>query len=187
MRASLTRPGTWSPDQLNQLRYTLSFAKLTTIRNQDGEDIDVAEAMGPHRWLVSEALRPHLEPSHAEVSQTIRTLPKLLSATAERRRLLLEQFPLDRASLEHEVTSRQVVVVCSGGGGSGYGLAGAFNLLDRRGLQPQLLAGTSMGSIISLFRARHRDYEEEVMLEANGRLSWNNVFRVMDVENHYGL
>jgi predicted acylesterase/phospholipase RssA len=94
---------------------------------------------------------------------------------------------LDEESLEAEVCERQLVVVAGGGGGSGYGYSGAFTLLNRHGLQPRLLAGTSMGALLGVFRARTEVFDLAPMVAAADSLSWAKVFRVLDLDSRYGL
>lgn len=187
VRRDLARPGEVSPELVDALRYVLSFARLTTVRNRDGVDVDVAELLAPHRWRVLEALRPHLEGKDLSLWGAIRELPTLVAATRDWRSRLLSPGELDRDSLEAEVTTRQLVVSSGGGGGAGYGYAGAFTLLHRKGLQPELLSGTSMGSLMSLFRARRRIFDGAPMFAAARRLSWQKVFRVLDADSRYGI
>ena len=62
VRRDIANPRTVAPEVMDQLRYVLSFAKLTEVRNEAGVDAVVAERLAPHRWRVLEALKPHLEP-----------------------------------------------------------------------------------------------------------------------------
>lgn len=182
----LARPGEVSAELVGALRYVLSFARLTTIRGGTGQDVEVGAALGAHRWRVIEALRPHLQ-SDETLWGAIRVLPGLVAATREQRARLLARGDLDRESLEEEVSTRQLVVVCGGGGGSGYGYAGAFAELHRSHLQPALLAGTSMGALMSLFRARRPRFDGGMLMAAARRLTWNTVFRVYKADSTYGL
>ncbi len=183
----LARPGEVSAELLGALRYVLSFARLTTLRGPEGRDVDVSGALAAHRWRVIEALRPHLQADET-LWGAIRVLPPLVAATREQRARLLARGDVDRENLEEEVCARQLVVVCGGGGGSGYGYAGAYALLHRHRLQPSLLAGTSMGALMGLFRARHPSFDGGTLMAAARRLSWNTVFRVrQDAPSIYGL
>lgn len=183
---AVARPGELHDDALGAIRYVLNFAKLHLVRREDGTDIDVQESLAPHAWKVRQALTPHLidEPS---LWGAMRVLPELVAATRDRRRRMLEHFPLDRDSLEEEVCTRQLVVACGGGGGAGYGYAGAWTLFHRRGLQPALISGTSIGSLLGMFRARRKVFDGLPLVEAARRLSWDRVFRVLDMESRYGL
>lgn len=171
------------------LRYVLSFARMTLVRAASGADVDLSDALGPHRWRVAEALRRHLEdedPS-AALWGAVRVLPDLVAATRAMRARVIESTALDRESLEAEVCHRQLVVVCGGGGGSGYGYAGAYALLHKAGLVPSLLAGTSIGALIGLFRARRRNFDGASLIALARRLSWNRVFKVFDADSRYGV
>ncbi len=187
LERDLARPGEVSAELLGALRYVLSFARLTTFTGADGRTVDVSGALSAHRWRVIEALRPHLA-QDATLWGAIRVLPSLVAATREQRARLLARGDIDRAALEEEICTRQLVVVCGGGGGSGYGYAGAYALLHRHRLQPALLAGTSMGGLMGLFRARHFGFDGGTLMAAARRLSWNTVFRVKkDAPSIYGL
>lgn len=187
IRRDLAHPRTVTPDVLEQLRYVLSFAKLTTVRNEAGEDIDVAERLAAHRWRILEGLKPFLEGDGHGLHDAAAALAPLLDGTRKERRRLLESGDLDRDSLEAEVTTRQLVVVLGGGGGSGYGYTGGYTLLNRYGLQPELVAGTSMGALLGVFRARTRQFDLAPMVAAAESLSWQKVFRVLDLDSRYGV
>lgn len=187
VRRQLARPGEVGPELYEALRYVLSFARLTEVQNLDGEDIDLAESLAPHRWRVLEGLRPRLGRGEEGLWAAVRELPALVAATRAQRKKVLESCIIDRESLEAEVTTRQLVVALGGGGGAGYGYAGALTLLHRQGLQPELLAGTSIGSLMSLFRARRRIFDAAPMFAAARRLSWQRVFRVLEAESRYGI
>ena len=187
VRRVVEHPDALPESALSALRYILSLARLTLVRNRDGHDVDASELLARHRWWVKETLAPRLAVRERPLRAVMRILPELSAATVAMRDRLLEHLPLDRDALEAEVCQRQLVVVCGGGGGSGYGYAGAFALLHRNNLQPELLAGTSIGSLASLFRARRRIYDSLPMIEAARRLSWNSVFRVLNVSNRYGV
>ncbi|MCB9777142.1 MAG: patatin-like phospholipase family protein [Alphaproteobacteria bacterium] len=189
VRRDLARDGEVSAELVEALRYVIGFARLTVVRAADGTDVTVADELAPHRWKVLEALRPHLSKDARDDTLwgAVRELPELVRATREQRQALLAHGTLDRDSLEAEITTRQLVVTCGGGGGAGYGYAGAFTLLHRRGLQPELLSGTSIGSLMCLFRARRRIFDGAPMVAAARRLSWNKVFRVLEADSRYGI
>ena len=184
--AVLAEPSTLDERRHHQLRYVLSFAKLSVVRAADGTDVDVAGRLAPHRWRVAEALRPYLGEG-VDLQSAALALPRLVEATLDERAALLEQGTLDEASLEAEVCERQLVIVAGGGGGSGYGYPGAFTLLNRHGLQPRLLSGTSMGALLGVFRARTEVFDLAPMVAAADSLSWGKVFRVLDLDSRYGL
>lgn len=187
VRESLTGRDGLSPALVDALRYVLSFARLTLVRNKDGQDLDVSGYLAPHSWSVRSALGPHLGAAEPQLWGAVRELPALVAATRRTRASLLREMGLDRDALEREVTLRHFVVVAGGGGGAGYGYAGAFALLNRNDLQPSLIAGTSMGALIGLFRARRKKFDAAAMYEAGNRLSWGTLFRILQSESRYGI
>ncbi len=58
---------------------------------------------------------------------------------------------------------------------------------DRAGLQPELMAGTSIGALMSMFRARFKVFDGAALIAAARRLSWSSVFRVLEMESRYGI
>ena len=187
IRRQLARPEEVHQPLLDGLRYVLSFARLGVIRNEDGLDVEVAGFLARHREHVTATLTPHLTGRDETLWGAIRELPALVAATRARRSELLEHFEVDRDSLEAEVTTRQLVIASGGGGGGGYGYAGAFRTLHRAGLQPELLSGTSIGALMSMFRARLLPFDGAPLVAAARRLSWSSVFRVLDIDSRYGI
>ena len=187
VRAHLAQPDELATPLLDGLRYVLSMCRLGMVRNQHGVDVDLADALARYRWRVGGRLGPALDQQQPDLWAAVRELPTLTKAARQHRHLLLKGFDIDPQSLDDEVTQRQLVVVCGGGGGSGYGYAGAYRRLHREGLQPSLVAGTSMGSLISMFRARHRVFDAAKMVAAARALSWPTVFRVLEMESRYGI
>ena len=186
VRLALQHPGELHDDALDAIRYVLSFAKMHVIRREDGTDVEVRAFLTPHARQVAAALgRPLLE--EGSLWGAMRALPALVAATRAQRAALLEHLPVDRPSLEAEVSERPIVVACGGGGGAGYGYAGAWRLFHQRGLQPALISGTSIGALLSMFRARRKVYDALPLYEASKRLSFDTVFRVLQMESHYGL
>ena len=188
VRRRLNAPEEAAQPLVDALRYVISFARCTVIRNEAGHDIDVGEFLSRHAWTVRSKLEPVLEPDADDgLWDAFRMLPELVEITRKARTDLLERFPLDRESLEDEVTRRRFVVALGGGGGAGYGYAGALTLFERCGLQPELIAGTSIGALLGLFRARRRHFDGAPMIEAGRRLSWSQVFRILESDSRYGL
>jgi len=187
VRRDLARPGETGRPLVDALRYAVSFARCTVVRNKDGADVEVADVLAPHARWVRSTLEPLLGPSEEGLWGAVRALPDLVAATRAARIGLLDRLPLDRASLEDEVTRRLFVVASGGGGGSGYGYAGAWMLLYRHDLEPALVAGTSMGAILGLFRARRRRFDMAAMVAAGRRISWQTLFRVLEGGSRYGL
>jgi hypothetical protein len=135
---------------------------------------------------VHEALDSRLQKVNS-LWDIIRDVPDLLERTRRARQSLLTNLELDRDSLEDEICKRSLLVVSGGGGGSGYVYPGTYEELERNGLLPDLMVGTSIGSLMSLFRARRRRYDSAPLVAAAKRLAWSKVFRVLEVDSRYGL
>ncbi|MEO0604246.1 MAG: patatin-like phospholipase family protein, partial [Myxococcota bacterium] len=89
--------------------------------------------------------------------------------------------------LEREITEKRLVVASGGGGGAGYVYPGVYEQLERSGLVPDLMVGTSIGSLMSMFRARRRRYDLAAYVAAARALSWGGVFQILETSNRYGL
>lgn len=167
------------------VRYALSFARLTQVRNAEGVDIDVAGINHLHALNVLETVQQRLD--DGGLPRLMGALDELILRTDRARAALLDHLPLDRASLEEEITTKRLAVVSGGGGGAGYVYPGVYEALERNGLTPDLMVGTSIGALLSMFRARLRRYDPAPMIAAARALAWGRVFRVLETEARYGL
>lgn len=186
MSLYLAQPDEDARKLVDALRYVLAFARLTAVRNPDGTDVDVDGALLAHANLVRDELDKRLTDA-TSLWDAIHALPELTAATRRARKALLERLPIDRDSLEAEVTTRKLVVASGGGGGAGYVYPGVYEMLERGGLVPDLMLGTSIGALMSMFRARRRIYDPAPMVAAGRSLAWSNVFRVLETNHRYGL
>ena len=168
------------------LRYVLSFARLTHVRNRDGIDVDLTGPMALHAHEVLDTLDKRITDGDSLWS-AIRVLPDILQRTRRARASVLEHLPIDRESLEGEVTERLLAVASGGGGGAGYVYPGAYDVLDRNGLVPDMMVGTSIGSLMSMFRCRRNRYDFAALVAAARRLTWTKIFRILETANRYGV
>jgi predicted acylesterase/phospholipase RssA len=194
MEASLVRASEQSPSLVDPveeavLRTALSLARLYKVRHE-GRDVGVGAFLAPFREDLSrrltpvllgprppvrEALLPHLRDLREE---TLRTRDEL----AHRMRSRLPQDAIQR-----ELRHKSLVLVAGGGGGTGYVYLGVMDLLDEFGIKPALLAGTSIGAILSLFRSRMPRFDHTEMANIVRGLSWKKLFRALSTESRYGL
>ena len=173
---------------LDDLRYVINFAKLTTLRAEStGEDIEVMGRIGPHAWKVAEKFEARIGRKSVDLRALVQALPELVEDTRERRAHLSEDAPLERGDFDREIGHRKMVLALGGGGGCGYGYGGLFTLLDRNHLNPSLICGTSIGALIGLYRARRLRHDAAAMLEASKTLAWNKVFAIGNEPSRYGL
>jgi predicted acylesterase/phospholipase RssA len=172
--------------EIDALRYVLAFGRLTAIRNPDGSDADVFGRMAPHAGRVRDVIERRLSDPDP-LRSALAIAPELVEATREARGHLLDSGVVARDALELEVTTRLLAVASGGGGGAGYVYPGAFEILERSDLVPDLLVGTSIGAVMSLFRARHRAFTFAPLVSAARRLSWGGVLRMLETTNRYGM
>jgi predicted acylesterase/phospholipase RssA len=172
--------------RVDQLRYALSFGRLLAVRNPDGRDVDVAGPLDLFSRELLALLRPKIEGAR-DARAALQVADEAARRTARARRSLLQALPVERDALEQEVTTRQLLIASGGGGGAGYVYPGTYDMLDRIGLAPALMVGTSIGSLMSMFRARRARFDLAALVAAARRLSWTNVFEVFQSANRYGL
>jgi predicted acylesterase/phospholipase RssA len=172
--------------RVQQLRYAISFARLTTVVNPDGREIDLTGVTAPHAQRIRDLLSPHLVEAE-DVREALRRTDLAVAWTRAARAEILGHGSLSRDALEAEVSERLLVVASGGGGGAGYVYPGAYEALDRAGLAPSLLVGTSIGALMSMFRARSRRFDLATLLSAARALSWTRVFRAFEGRSRYGL
>jgi predicted acylesterase/phospholipase RssA len=191
-RASLHARGRLNGEDEGAIRYALSLARCWQVRGPDGRDVAVAALLRPLREQLRAVLWPLLDPGRPAPAEPYELLPAARAcaalARAARAELLAKLSQrLPREQLELEVRERHLVLVCGGGGGTGYVHLAAFALLEAAGLQPALIAGSSMGAILGLFRARERRFDLARIPEILGDLSYRKIFRLGPQPSRYGL
>lgn len=186
VRAVMAEPSVLSEDEVAWLRYVVSMARLTWVRNSVDVDINVEPVVSRFRWYVLNQLPPVLSSRHPAKGLR-KLLPTLMDEARKVRQIILERTAVDALSLQEEVCTRQLVLALGGGGGCGYGYAGVMQTLHRANLPVRMLSGTSIGSLIGMFRARSRIFDELPMMEAVKSLTWSSVLRVLEMKNRYGV
>lgn len=192
VRAVLARPELLDARSEASLRHALSTARLYRVAGLDGE-VDVEEAVAPLRAEViklldvaglTERVAPSLSP------EKLRPVAAILREQALRTRDLVARRYAPRltaAELDAEIRNKVLAVAAGGGGGVGYIYLGAFKLLEDHGLRPALIAGTSMGAILGLFRARANRYDTGAIAAVVRSLSWGKLFETFSIGSRYGL
>ena len=188
VRASLAHPGALPQPAEAALRWAVGLARLHTLP-ADGGDLHLDADLEPWR----EELGRHLEAIGAGRSLDLRRAAALAPHLAARARAardaLLRRHAdrLDPNTLDREVRHKRLVLALGGGGGVSYVYLGVFALLEEWGLTPRLIAGTSMGAIVGLFRARRIRYDPGEIFAVVRSLGWSKLFRVFATESRYGL
>jgi predicted acylesterase/phospholipase RssA len=190
VRDVVASPGLLAERDEHALRYALNLARATRVRAPDGTDVDLAAFLEPWRLEALQAVEPVLLRT-AGVDR--RAVPALARELAKRARdwrgRVLQAFRgvLPPEALDREVCEKALVLVCGGGGGVSYVFLGGFELLEEHGLVPRYLAGSSMGSILLLFRARRVHYRRDEIGEVMERLTFRSLFRFLQTGSRYGL
>lgn len=199
LEAQRALPGVLTHRQYTRLRYALSMARMhrfapgaargASVRFDVEVDQDVLAKL---RGRLISRLGPPLERELEPGSRLIRARrwhDRLQAEIDEARRVLLRHHAdeFSEEELDEEVGHRTLVVVAGGGGGAGYIYLGAFDLLERVGITPGLIVGASMGSIVGLFRARHRRPELGSNLQLAAGIDSERIFRFVSLNRRYGL
>ncbi len=187
VRYCLERPGAVPRADEATLRHAFTLARLEADRQ--GSPAEPEEYVGA---LLGSALalfgpKPGEEPANPE--------PELVAAAA--RRLwplcLAARGPLSRragispAALDREARQRKLALALGGGGGSGYVYLGCLELLEEWRLSPALIAGTSLGAILGLFRARRERHEGTEVDRVLGELTYRQMFRIAAAPSRYAV
>jgi predicted acylesterase/phospholipase RssA len=177
------------PDEA-ALRYALNLARVTSVPCPDGAEVDLDAFLAPYREeVLSHAVPLLVGPAGPDRPAVVRLVPRLEAEARGWRARVLQTFAgrLPPGALDREVCEKALVLVCGGGGGVGWSYLGAFALLEQYGLVPSLLAGTSMGAVLLLFRARKVRWREEDVDDAMRGLSFRTLFRYLQTESRWGL
>ncbi len=171
------------------IRTAISVARLQSLR-VGTQELRLDPTVAPLRDEVVKLLTyGGLGDGGAPSAEKLRPLASIVREQAVRTRdlLLKRHTDLDPGRLDREVRQKELVVAAGGGGGSGYIYIGAFAELERWGFRPSLLAGTSMGSILGLFRAVVEKFDHGMTLAVLRNLTWTKLFKLISMKSRYGL
>lgn len=155
-----------------------------------------------HTWIDGQRCelpaRPPVEPLVAELDalgeRALSELTPQVALAMTRRHLQLigdaDRWAKRRWNAEavnRETGAAKLAVAVGGGGGSAFIALGAIDLLDGMLIHPALLAGASMGSILSAFRARSLSYQVESVIEETAELTRERVFGVSTLKSRYSI
>ena len=159
-----------SARQAALLRWALALGRMVLIQTPEGHDVDVSGPLEPFREWLTDNLQRAIQPeAHAIDGAALRSMcPAVAARVQAARDLLLTHFVQDfgAAHLDAELMHKELVLVLGGGGGSGFVHLATFGLVEELGLTPRLIVGSSMGSLLGLFRAMRIDYDHEATLLA---------------------
>jgi predicted acylesterase/phospholipase RssA len=190
VRTIVSSPAFVSDADEATLRYALNLARTTHVRAPDGTDVEVGPFLAPYRDdLLASAVPLLTAPRGFDPANAARLVPHVGTHARAWRARLLAAFTgkIPPSALDREVCEKALVVICGGGGGVAWSYLGAFALLEQYGLVPRFLAGTSMGAVLLLFRARRIRWHPDDVSEAMRGLSFRTLFRFLHGESRYGL
>jgi predicted acylesterase/phospholipase RssA len=177
---ALNRPGELSVADETTLRQAFALARLSP------------EAEPAARRTLAEYSRVVLAVADGLFGDAAGPLPslrpELLRAAAGRLwNLTLAARDQVGSAWEPELRQRRLVLALGGGGGVGYVYLGCFALLEQWGLTPALIAGTSFGAVLGLFRAQRPAFHAEDTAKTLAGLSYKRLFRFLRVRSQYAL
>ncbi len=138
------------------------MAQMNLFRDPEGNDIDVSDEVDGLRAWMLEAICPLLPERGEPNVEMMREIAGVLAVRVDATRSRLLEAHVNDFGPEHldeELLQKKLALVLGGGGGSGFNHLGTFSLLNELGVIPELIVGSSMGSIMGLLRAIDRTYD----------------------------
>lgn len=189
VRASAEDPALVTAHEEAVVRTALSVARLDALGHQ-GRQVEVGSLLAPFREEVKKRLGPLLLNGKPVKRDLLAPhLPWLKAEGLARREAVVAwaQDVVPAEAIYKEIREKALVLVAGGGGGTGYVYLGVMSALDEFGLRPKLMAATSIGAVLCLFRARMERFDQTEMVNIVRGLSWKKLFRLISMESRYGL
>ena len=200
LRADLERPGFLLAPELAEIRYALNFARLTVFQpgaaargGPSGRtEVLVEDEVEPVRAAVVEAFDGPLRLERRPADRLHRALAvarELRPKISEARARILERHAneLSAAELDDEVGRKVLVSIAGGGGGAGFVYVGAYDALEREGIVPAYVIGSSIGALLGLFRARRKRADWNAYAALAASLEAGSLFGPPTVIPRHGL
>lgn len=168
------------------LRLALNMARLWILPTAQSEVV-VGPKLGAYR---AEATKLAHRIMKTEDPATLGPDAHLIRPVLEdaRRTLLADAGPtVTTADLDRELGTKVLALAVGGGGGCGYVHLGTFSVLESLQIRPALLVGASMGSVLSLFRARTAEYLDSTIDSVTGGVTFRKLFRILEHPNNFGM
>jgi predicted acylesterase/phospholipase RssA len=170
------------------LRQALNLARCWVISGGGAECV-VGPQLGQFRDRLrplAEAMEKHPDLDPRDFANDADQIAPILKA--EKEALLNAHLGrLTREDLDRELSHKALVVAVGGGGGCGYVHLGTFSVLEQLGIQPRLLVGSSIGSILGSFRARELAFRDSTVRAVTHGLTFTKLFRVLDTDCRYAM
>lgn len=172
-------------------RYAVNLAKIGWLRCPDGTDVSLADDLMAYRqWLRNHLMEIAPEGSQPSATDLIKLAPLVAVRIDTMRAALVVRYVnrFNAECLDREIRFKKMALVLGGGGGSGMAHLGMFSLLDEMGVIPDLIVGSSMGSLVGLLRALRRDYDGVATLLALPRkLDLGDIFKPFAGKTRFGF
>ncbi len=167
------------------------MAQMNEFRTPEGVDVDVSDDVdGLRRWMI-ESVIPMLPEGDEPHVESLREIAPVVALRVEQaRESMLERHVNDfgAEALDNELRQKRLVLVLGGGGGSGLVHLGTFALLKELGFTPELIVGSSMGSVMGLMRAIDRSYDPvSVAMAFPKSVDYNTIFRPFSGFSRFGF
>ncbi len=186
------RPGALHERHEALFRYAITMAQLNLFRTPDGNDVSLVEDVDPLRKWILESIVPLLPEDGAPNIETLRQIAPVLALRLDQTRTLVLERHVNHFSHEHldaELRQKTLALVLGGGGGSGLLHLGLFALLEEElKIVPELIVGSSMGSIMGLIRAISREYDPVATARAlPNEFDYESIFKPFTGYSRYGF
>lgn len=194
-------PDTVSSSMEQQLRYALALAQVDRFepgaarRGKRGSKEDVvvrSPKLGRWRRQVQDNLGPILfqtEDPEERLRKAASILEPQLETLAATRDEVLEKYASQFSArhLDQELGIKTLVSIAGGGGGSAYVYIGAWDALQKKGLVPGYVVGSSMGAVVGLFRTLEKvgDFDRYIKIAKGMRA--DEIFKFVSVETRFGF
>jgi predicted acylesterase/phospholipase RssA len=191
VRLVVDQPGALHRGHEALYRYAASMAQMHLLRAPGGDDLPVAEEVDAlRRWMLESivGLVPSARDAHIQHLRELATPLALRVDSAREAILARHEGQVGPEDLDDELRRKRLVLVLGGGGGAGLVHLGAFSLFDELDATPELIVGSSMGSILGTLRALHRDYDPVTTTLAVPRdIDYDTVFRPFSGATRFGF
>lgn len=194
-------PGVVTRAKEHQLRYAVALANLDTFqpgaarRHRRTEHPDVRVRSQRLRRFRNEILdglgRVLLQTSDSRerIEAASQILEPQLDSMDKTRSEILDKYASEFTArhLDQELGIKTLVSIAGGGGGAGYVYIGAWDVMQGSGLIPGYMIGSSMGSVLGLFRARKKAGDFDAYLRIAKNMHSEDVFRFVSLRTRFGF
>lgn len=192
VRLLVDRPGALHEKHEALFRYATAMAQMNLFRAPDGSDVSLAEDVEPLRKWILESILPLLPADTEPNIETLREIAPVLALRLEKTRSHVLERHVNHFPEQHfdaEIRNKSLALVLGGGGGSGLLHLGLFDLLEEEfDVVPELIVGSSMGSIMGLLRAVSREYDPAETVQALPReFNYESIFKPFTGYSRYGF